>query len=284
MVHKKHCLVIKQIIWNSSILLFLSILSLQAQVDGNSNKLLGKNSTTGVNDYIYYEDTYVKGSMGLGTDVYNGYPFGFNTLVLSENNLRILFEDPSIESVDWQIEINSSEYGGNEYFKFNNVSTGTNPFTIEAGAPNNSVVIKNSKYAVLGIGTDNPQKHLHIYDPTSSALRLERSNVNFPSQIWDMGCNSSYFFVKEVTNSNTIPFKIGNSGPLNSLFLQNSTVGIGESSTSNTLDVSGDVEISSYLYIGDESTDLSWRISNINGTLTFELRENGIWQTAFEMD
>jgi hypothetical protein len=41
------------------------------------------------NDEVIYDDLIVDGSLCVGNDCYSGYAFGFDTIVLMENNLRI---------------------------------------------------------------------------------------------------------------------------------------------------------------------------------------------------
>jgi hypothetical protein len=57
------------------------------------------------------------------------------------------------------------------------------------------------------------------------------------------------------------------------------SVGIGTTSPSSKLDVAGDVEIgnTNYFYLGDPSTDGSWRFHVTSNNLRFERRISGSW-------
>lgn len=71
-------------------------------------------------DQQFQDDVVVKGSLCVGIDCVNGENFGFDTIRLKENNLRIRFTDSSASSsfptIDWQITVNDSNNGGLNYF------------------------------------------------------------------------------------------------------------------------------------------------------------------------
>ncbi len=115
-------------------------------------------------DIIRPNDYIINGSMEIGVDAVNNYSFGFNTLVFAENNLRILFDDtdtlPGYPNNDWQIEINESANGGTNHFAINDVTSGTTPFKVMAGAPNNSLFVASD--GKVGIGTNTPTNELTV--------------------------------------------------------------------------------------------------------------------------
>ena len=69
-------------------------------------------------DQVILDDLIVDGSICVGQDCVNGESFGFDTLRLKENNLRVKFQDTSSTSSfpqrDWQITANDSANGGLE--------------------------------------------------------------------------------------------------------------------------------------------------------------------------
>ncbi|MDM7930876.1 hypothetical protein [Tabrizicola sp.] len=71
-------------------------------------------------DQVIADDLIVTGSACVGFDCVNNENFGFDTLVLKENNLRIFFDDTSNSSSfpanDWRIVINDSANGGSSFF------------------------------------------------------------------------------------------------------------------------------------------------------------------------
>ncbi|MEL7061874.1 MAG: hypothetical protein AAGN46_17745, partial [Acidobacteriota bacterium] len=66
-------------------------------------------------DFVVMDDLIVDGSQCVGFDCVNGESFGFDTLRLKENNLRIAFDDTSTAGSyprrDWQILANDSANG-----------------------------------------------------------------------------------------------------------------------------------------------------------------------------
>ena len=159
---------------------------------------------------LFIDDVYIQGSECLGIDCVDGSAFGFITLWLRENNLRIRFEDTSnsssFPSNDWELEANSSADGGTNHFAIVDVTGGKIPFKTIAGAPTNSLFIASS--GRVGIGSGNPQTHLHILNGDTPTMRLEQDgSMGYVPKIWDMGGNESGFFIRDA-NIGTIPFRI----------------------------------------------------------------------------
>ncbi|NIM16807.1 MAG: hypothetical protein GTO45_32875, partial [Candidatus Aminicenantes bacterium] len=81
----------------------------------------------------------------MGNDCYSGLAFGFDTIVLMENNLRIFFDDTStIQNYprnDWRIICNDSTDGGGRYFAIEDATEVSNILVLEAGAPDNSIYV-----------------------------------------------------------------------------------------------------------------------------------------------
>jgi hypothetical protein len=65
-------------------------------------------------------DAVIRNSLCVGTDCASTEAFGFDTIRLKENNVRIKFDDTSstgaFPSNDWSIVVNDSTNGGNSYF------------------------------------------------------------------------------------------------------------------------------------------------------------------------
>ncbi len=180
------------------------------------------------------EDLTVQGSICVGADCNNSESFGFDTQRFKENNLRIKFEDTSASASfpgnDWQITINDSDNGGDNYFAIDDVTSGRQPFRIEAAAPANAIRIDAA--GNLGIGTADPVVEIHNVDGDSPTLRLEQDgSAGFGSQTWDVAGNETNFFVRDVTNGSKIPFKIIPDTDNNALYLNsNERVGLMTSS------------------------------------------------------
>jgi hypothetical protein len=182
-------------------------------------------------DEVIYDDLIVDGSLCVGNDCYSGLAFGFDTIVMMENNLRIYFDDTSNTSSfpnnDWRIVINDTTDGGGAYFALQDVSGGLTPFTVEAGAKTNSLYVDDD--GQVGIGTSAPVFELHIKEGDTPAVRLHQSTAyGWPEQIWDVGGNETSFFIRDGTHAARLPFRIEPDTPSSTLCLKSDgKVGIG---------------------------------------------------------
>jgi len=79
-------------------------------------------------DQVILDDLIVDGSECVGYDCVQNEQFSFSTIKLKENNLRIEFTDTSgsssFPSNDWQITINDSANGGEDYFSVDDITSG----------------------------------------------------------------------------------------------------------------------------------------------------------------
>jgi hypothetical protein len=96
-------------------------------------------------DFVINDDLIVDGSACIGFDCVNGESFGFDTLRLKENNLRIKFDDTSVAASyprnDWQLTANDSANGGASKFSIDDISGNRTPFTVEANARSHSLYV-----------------------------------------------------------------------------------------------------------------------------------------------
>src|SRR5207253_3202256 len=84
-------------------------------------------------DFVIPDDLIVQGSACVGLDCVDGEAFGFDTIKLKENNLRIKFEDTSVApfpSNDWQLTANDSASGGANKFSIEDITGAKVPFTV----------------------------------------------------------------------------------------------------------------------------------------------------------
>ena len=254
-------------------------------------------------DQVILDDLIVDGSACIGMDCVNGEAFGFDTLRLKENNLRIKFDDTSnsasFPSNDWQITANDSGNGGANKFSIDDITGGRTPFTIEAGAPTNSLFVEDS--GEVGFGTGTPVVELHVVDGDSPTLRLEQDGSSgFTPQTWDVAGNEANFFIRDVTNGSRLSFRIRPGAPESSIDIAaNGDVGMGTSSPSEDLhvrDTDGTTQVlieeanattaarsllklsnsgNTRVELEDTSVSQSWFFSNNNGFLNFSLVGTG---------
>ena len=192
-------------------------------------------------DQVIADDLIVQGSGCIGLDCADGYDFAFSTLVLRENNLRILFDDSSVSSGfpanKWQITINDSATGGANFFAVDDVTAGQTVFKLSAGAPANSIFLASS--GNVGLGTAAPVLRLHLLKNDTPGMRLEQDNSGgFTAQTWDVAGNEANFFVRDVTGGSRLPFRIRPGAPTSSIDIAASGfVGVGTASPQANLHV-----------------------------------------------
>ena len=192
-------------------------------------------------DQVILEDLIVDGSLCVGMDCVNGESFGFDTIRLKENNLRIKFQDTSntasFPSNDWQITANDSNNGGQSKFSIDDIDHWRTPFTIEAGAPSHSLYVDD--YGRVGFGTSTPAVELHVKDSDTPTLRLEQDGSGgWSPQTWDVVGREDFFFIRDVTNGSELPFRIQSGADSDSLTIKSDgNVGIGTWSPSYPLEL-----------------------------------------------
>lgn len=196
---------------------------------------------------VFIQDVIIQESLCVGFDCVNGESFGFSTIRLKENNLRIEFLDTSnsasFPSVDWYMEANSSSNGGDSYFQIKDLTHSRDIFTLMANAPSHSLFV--SENGNIGVGTNNPGSlEINIEDGDTPTLRMsQNSSQGWSAQIWDVAGNETNFFVRDATNGSTLPFRIYPGSRTNSIRITANAVGL-----NNDLHIAGNV-----IPISDES-------------------------------
>lgn len=194
-----------------------------------------------VPDVVHNDDVIVTGSLCVGFDCVNGEGFGFDTIRLKENNLRIHFQDTSnsgsFPTNDWRITINDSANGGASYFAIDDVDGGRTPFKIEAGAPSNSLYVDD--YGRVGLGTSTPYVEAHIKDGDTPTVRLQQDGSSgWTAQTWDLAGNETNFFIRDVTNGSKLFFRAQPGAPTDALTIRNDgAVGMGTWSPTYPLEI-----------------------------------------------
>jgi hypothetical protein len=192
-------------------------------------------------DFVINDDLIVDGSACIGFDCVNGESFGFDTLRLKENNLRIKFDDTSTASSfprnDWQLTANDSANGGASRFSIDDVSGSRTPFTVEANARSHSLYVDDG--GRIGSRTATPSVELHTIDGDTPSLRLQQDGSSgFAPQTWDVAGNETNFFIRDVTGGSALPFRIRPGAPTSAIFIDaNGDIGIGTSSPEAKLEV-----------------------------------------------
>lgn len=237
-------------------------------------------------DQVIPDDLIVQMSLCVGQDCVNNESFGFDTIRLKENNLRIKFDDTSnsgsFPNVDWQLTANDSVNGGANKFSIDDITNSRTPFTIEAAAPTNSLFVDDG--GRVGFGTGTPVLDLHVVSGNTPAMRLEQDGSSgFTPQTWDVAGNEAVFFVRDVTGGSALPFKIEPGAATNTLVLDAADrVGIGTVAPDQKLDIlGGDMRVrketgqgnttSIFLDNVGNGVDTGWilRANGVTGGFTF---------------
>ncbi|MBI5935382.1 MAG: tail fiber domain-containing protein [Chloroflexi bacterium] len=217
----------------------------QARIQSGAFTVLGGAFVSGgseaVADVVNPDDVIVQGSLCVGFDCVNNENFGFDTIRLKENNLRIKFEDTSVSAGfptnDWQITANDSASGGASFLAFDDITGSKTPFKVTAGAPTNSLFVSSS--GDVGVKTSTPVLDFHANTSDTPGIRLEQNGSGgFTPQTWDIGANEANFFVRDVTGGSRLSLRIRPGAPTSSIDIAASgNVGFGTASPDTSVDV-----------------------------------------------
>jgi hypothetical protein len=209
-------------------------------------------------DQVILDDLIVNGSACIGQDCVNGESFGFDTIRLKENNLRIRAVDSSSSSSfptnDWQITFNDSANGGANKFSIDDIDSGRTPFTIEASAPSHSLYVDDG--GRVGFGTSTPVVDLHVKSGNTPTLRLEQDGSSgFAAQTWDVAGNETNFFIRDATNGSKLPFRIVSNAPNASIFVAaDGDVGLQTTTPDGLFDVAHSSDANNHaFFVGTDS-------------------------------
>jgi hypothetical protein len=228
--------------------------------------IAGLSSFSALADQQIQDDLVVAGSFCAGIDCFNNESFGFDTIRLKENNLRIKFLDTSGSSSfptnDWQITVNDSANGGLNKFSIDDIDSGLTPFTILAGAPANSIYVASS--GNFGLGTATPLVNLHVLANNTPTIRLDQdTSGGWAAQSWDLGGNEAGFFIRDFTNSSTLPFRIIANAPSSSLYIAaDGDIGFQTSSPDGLLDIAHPSNANNHAFLVSPLGDVGVNIDN----------------------
>ncbi|HEX4959301.1 MAG TPA: tail fiber domain-containing protein [Thermoanaerobaculia bacterium] len=169
----------------------------------------------------------------------------FSALKLKSTLPNLLFDDvdvpcedpPCVSTAhDWALLINPSDVA---QFSIKDVDGNLIPFSVAAGAGNNSLYVNSS--GNVGLGTSTPAKDVHVIRGNTPTARLEQDgSAGFTAQTWDVAANEANFFVRDVTSGSTLPFRIRPGAPTSSIDVSSiGNVGIGTASPSTQLHIRG---------------------------------------------
>lgn len=240
-------------------------------------------------DFVINDDLIVDGSACIGFDCVNGESFSFDTIRLKENNLRIKFDDTSVAAsfprTDWQLTANASANGGASKFSIDDISGSRTPFTVEANARSHSLYVDDG--GRIGNRTSTPSTEIHTIDGDSPTLRLQQDGSSgFAPQTWDLAGNETNFFVRDVSNGSTLPFRIRPGAPTSSIFIDvDGDVGYGTASPAQDIHISDTSSVAGTdpgFRIQDDNE--SWDVYVQTDSSRFNIRNNTTSNVPFKID
>lgn len=195
------------------------------------------------------DDLFVIGKLGFGLDMVDNTTIPLTSMIIMENAIRLFFDDTSTElgfpANDWAIQFNDTDADGANYFGVEDVTADNMPFKVMAGAGENALFV--SEFGNVGIGNASPSVKLQITDGDTPTVRLDQDNtLGWSAQIWDVAGNEANFFIRDVSSSNKLPFRIATGSPTSSLTIQQTGfVGVGTWAPTSKLDVKGTIRTDS---------------------------------------
>ncbi len=217
-------------------------------------------------DHLIQDDLIVVGSECIGLDCSSGESFGFDTLRLKENNVRIRFTDTSASSSfptrDWEITVNDSSNGGVNKFSIQDIDASKTPFTILADANANALFVSTG--GRVGFNTSSPSVSLHTLSGNTPTLRLDQDGSSgFSAQAWDIGGNETNFFVRDVTSSSKLPFRIQTGASADSIFVaSDGDVGFETSSPDGQFDIAHYSDANNHAFFVSPTSTVGVNIDN----------------------
>ncbi len=205
-----------------------------AFVTGSELEPQATHSPVAPQDILHNDDVIIQGALCVGSDdCVNGESFGFDTLKLEHNSIRLYFNDTStfenFPTNDWRIVINDIDQNGADYFAIEDTTAGRNPFTIEAASLDHALYVSKGggggqcdKESQVGLGTSTPAEEFHIYDGDTPTIRLDQhGSCGWAPRVWDIAGNETNFFIRDASQpSDILPFRIKAGAPDDSLIIE----------------------------------------------------------------
>lgn len=194
---------------------------------------------------VVNDDQIIQGSLCVGNDCASDENFEFDTVRLSENNLRLHFNDTSSSNSfpanDWRIVVNDSENDGDNYFAIDDATNSVRPFTVQANSVSDALVVSNESQGYIGMGTDTPASEIHVSHGDTPTLRLDQDGSNgYGQYTWDVASNEANFFVRNVTNGSRLPFRLFPDARDDGVVVTSNRVGLGTSQPTASLHLTSD--------------------------------------------
>jgi hypothetical protein len=178
-------------------------------------------------DLFVTDVSVLDGKVCIGNGCVDAETFGNEAVKMKAGVVGILFEDTStganFPKNDWKLVVNDDLANGEDKFAIADITGGTTPFTVMAGAPTNALfVAANGR---VGLGTSLPQRDLHIVDGITAGIILESDGTGgFGANTWDINGSGESFRITELGVGTS--FRIRTPSVLDTMVLRNGNVGI----------------------------------------------------------
>ncbi len=240
---------------------------------------------------VFPGNVVVQNSLCVGFDCPAAPGFGFDTVRLQENNLRIHFDDTSVAAAfprnDWGLQANDSANGGDEYFAILDRTANRQVFRVDAGARSNALYVDSA--GDVGVGTSTPVVEMHLVRGDTPTLRLEQDGSSgFTPQTFDVAANEVGFFVRDATFGSTLPFRILVSAPSASLLIDgDGQIGLGAGTNPEALlhlqrGGAGNDGLPRILFENNDA-DERW-VMDVNDADNFRISVDGSGVQEFQID
>jgi hypothetical protein len=124
---------------------------------------------------------------------------------------------------------------------------------------------------------------INIMTGNTPAYRISQDNTSgFPAYTWELGGNETLFFLRDVSSSSKLPFRVYAGQNTDRLVLRNNNVGIGVNNPSEALEINGKAKTTNFQLTNGATTgyvlqsDANGNASWVNSTSL----SNGNWTTS----
>ena len=239
-------------------------------------------------DIVHCDDVIINcGSLCVGFDCVNGESFGFDTIRMKENNLRLHYDDTSVAASfprnDWRVYANDSANGGSSYYGVEDATAGRFVFRVFAGARSNALTVDSQ--GDVGLGTTTPATDIDIKIGDTPTVRLQQDGTSgFTPQTWDMAGNEVNWFVRDATGGSTLPLRIRTGGaPTSSIDIaSDGDIGMGTGSPDSDVHIrdTGGTDNAEIIL---EANSHEWQFRTIATSGDFTYRDNDAGTAPFKI-
>lgn len=209
---------------------------------------LGANYHFG-NSILEYNDVATPKNLIVGDNAEVGYPLNGNSMAFVENIIRLKFHDTSnsaaFPSNDWSIDINDTEFGGDNYFAITDINANSTSFKVMAAAPSYSIFVGETQVA---LGHESPTEKLEVDGTVTATAFIGSASQLTNIDLMGSGLvdNSGSTTLNADNNNDNVGDIIFNTKGIDKMTIKNDgKVGIGTDAPTAELEVLGHAKFNS---------------------------------------